>query len=193
MNLKWAIEYGAQLLGQNPFAAVNRKHRRHAALQKVAHFQLPFRQWDGRIGPWKEHFGKGRGQVYSLDGRKPNRSCNEVEVAKILRRVRDHAFWFSAFDTTNMPKIWQPWVRSMDKLPQWLENLDSAIRERIDSPGGGMPDVIAWNDSHPSHTALFVECKGLQEGFREAQEDWLWAALREGIKIPQFSVSIRAF
>ena len=30
-------------------------------------------------GPWHEHFGKGRGQVRSLDGTEPLRSCNEIE------------------------------------------------------------------------------------------------------------------
>jgi hypothetical protein len=56
-----------------------------------------------------------------------------------------------------------------------------------------LPDVVAWNDNHPSRSALFVECKGVKEDFGEAQEDWLWAALREGIKVSQFAVSIRAF
>jgi hypothetical protein len=97
MNLKWATEYGAELLGQKPFAAVKRKHRRHAIPRKVEHFQLPFRQWDGRIKrSMKEDLRKGRGQVYPLDGCKPIRSCNEIEVAKILRHFREHAFWVSA-------------------------------------------------------------------------------------------------
>lgn len=190
MNLKWATERGAELLGRIPFEAVKRKHRRHAAPHKIERFQLPFRQWDGPIGA---DFGKGRGQVYSLDGRKPNRSCNEVEVAKILRRIRDHAFWFSAYPTVKMPETWRPWVLSTSELPHWLKNLDSAIRERINSPGGGMPDIVAWNDGHPSRSALFVECKAAKEGFGEAQEDWLWAALCKGIKVSQFAVSIRAF
>jgi hypothetical protein len=69
----------------------------------------------------------------------------------------------------------------------------AGIRERINSPAGGLPDVVAWNDDHPSHSAMFVECKGLKEDFKEAQEDWLWAALCEGIKVSQFAVSVRAF
>ena len=147
MNLKWATEYGAELLGQNPFAAVKRKHRRLAAPHKVEHFKLPFRQWDGRIGLRKEHFGKGRGQVYPLIGNKPLPSCHEVEVAKVLCRVRDQAFWVSAFNTSLMPPRWQPWVISMSELPPWLEKFDAKIRERIISRKGGIPDVVAWNDS----------------------------------------------
>ena len=193
MNLKWATEYGAELLGRNPFAAVKRKHRRHAAPHKVEHFKLPFRQWGGRIKrSMKEDLRKGRGQVYPLDGRKPIRSCNEIEVAKILRHFRDHAFWVSTFSSVK-PEIWRPWMLSISELPNWLKNLDSAIRERINSPAGGLPDVVAWNDDHPSHSALFVECKGSKEDFGEAQEDWLWAALCEGIKVSQFAVSVRAF
>jgi hypothetical protein len=190
MNLKWATDHGAELLGRIPFEAARRKHRRHTQPRKIERFQLPFRRWDGPTGA---DFGKGRGQVYSLDGRKPNRSCNEVEVAKILRRIRDHAFWFSAYPTANMPEIWRPWGLSTSELPNWLERLDSAIRERINSRGGGMPDIVAWNDDHPSRSVLFVECKGSKEDFGEAQEDWLWAALCEGIKVSQFAVSVRAF
>jgi|GEM_PF-1327064 len=193
MSLKWASNRGAKSLGRLPFATKNRKYRRKIAVQKAAHFQLPFRRWDGRIGPWKEHFGKGRGQVYSLDGSRPNRICNEIEVAKILRGVRDRAFWFSAFNTAKMPEIWRPWVRSMDELPPWLENLDSAIRQIIRAPAGGMPDVVAWNKKSPLLSAIFVECKGLNETFKEAQEDWMGAALRKGVRNSQFGVSIRAW
>jgi len=181
------------LLGQHPFEAVGRKSRRHTVPRKVEHVRLPYRQWDGRIGPWKEHFGKGHGQVYPLWGSKPKRSCNEVEVAKILRQIRDHAFWFSAYNTANMPKIWRPWVRSMDELPPWLEELDSVIRVKITSPRGGMPDVVAWNDNHPLHSALFVECKGPKEKFKESQEDWISAAFVKGLKASHVAVSVRPF
>jgi hypothetical protein len=36
--------------------------------------------------------------VHSLDGAAPLRSCNEVEVAKRLRDVRQHAYWFSGYN-----------------------------------------------------------------------------------------------
>src|SRR5439155_19719173 len=115
--------------------------------------QLPFRQWDGAIGPWREHFGKGRGQVYSLDGLDPCRSCNEVEVAKILRSLRDHAFWVSGFGTTSMPTIWRPWARAMRELPPWLNRLNEAIRSRVRIKGRGIPDVVAWSDEYPIASA----------------------------------------
>ena len=193
MNLKWATVYGGELLGRCPFEAVGRKHRRFATPRKVKQVRLPFHQWDGHIGPWKEHFGKGHGQVYPLLGSKPKRSCNEVEVAKVLRQIRDHAFWFSAYNTANMPKIWRPWVRSMDELPAWLEELDSAIRVKITSPRGSMPDVVAWNDARPLRSALFVECKGPKEKFKESQEDWISAAFTKGLKVSQVAISVRSF
>jgi hypothetical protein len=181
------------LLGRHPFEAVGRKSRRFTGPRKVEHVQLPFRQWDGRIGPWKEHFGKGHGQIYPLLWSKPKRSCNEVEVAKILRQIRDHAFWFSAYNTANMPKIWRPWVRSMDELPPWLEELDSVIRVKITSRRGGMPDVVAWNDDHPLRSALFVECKGPKEKFKESQEDWISIAFAKGLEVSHVAVSVRPF
>jgi hypothetical protein len=193
MNLKWAIEHGGDILGRHPFEAVGRKQRRLADPRKVEHVQLPFRQWDGHIGPWKEHFGKGRAQVYPLLGSKPKWSCNEVEVAKILQQIRDHAFWFSAFNTAKMPKIWRPWVRSMDELPIWLAELDSAIRVKTTSRYGGVPDVVAWNEDHPLRSALFVECKGPKEKFKESQEDWMSAAFAKGLKVTQIAVSVRPF
>ncbi|MBK5115812.1 MAG: VRR-NUC domain-containing protein [Thermoleophilia bacterium] len=156
--------------------------------------QFEFRQWDGPIGPWAEHFGKGRGQVHSLDGTEPLRSCNEVEVAKRLRAVRDHAFWFSGYNPSKVPEIWRPWVRSLDAdVPDWLTSLDARIRDQIRSAGGGMPDVIAWNDLEPLGSALFIECKGHRERFGEAQEDWVWAARRAGVRLSQIDVSVRQF
>lgn len=183
----------ARSLGRHEYAARERKTPRLATAQAVEHLQLPFRQWDGPIGPWEEHFGKGRGQVHSLDGSEPLRSCNEVEVAKSLRRVRDHAYWISAFDTSRMPAIWRPWVLSMRELPAWLAELDATIRARIASRHGGMPDVVAWDAGNPRSSALFVECKGVKESFKEAQEDWLYGALVEGMSLDQFAVSVRPF
>jgi hypothetical protein len=193
MNFKWVTEHGGKLLGRHPFEAVGRKSRRLTSRRKVEHVQLPFRQWDGCIGPWNEHFGKGHGQIYPLLGSKPKRSCNEVEVAKILRQICDHAFWFSAYNTANMPKIWRPWVRSMDELPPWLKEFDSIIRVKITSQHGGMPDVVAWNDDHPLRSALFVECKGPKEKFKESQEDWISAAFVKGLEVSHVAISVRSF
>ena len=100
-------------------------------------------RWDGPRGPWSEHFGKGRGQLKSLDGTEPLRSCNEIEVAKRLRMVRDHAFWFSGFGTKHVPELWRPWLYVRSALPDWLAALDETVRAKIASKAGGMPDVVA--------------------------------------------------
>ncbi len=68
-----------------PFVASQRKQERRIEPPRISHVEIRYRQWDGSIGPWAEHFGKGRKQVYPLDGGPPERSCNEVEVAKLLR------------------------------------------------------------------------------------------------------------
>jgi hypothetical protein len=76
------------------------------------------------------------------------------------------AFWISPYTTTRVPALWEPWILSMAGLPSWLSHL---------------------------RTAIFVECKGPKESFKEGQEDWLWAALREGMDRSQFAVSVRPF
>jgi hypothetical protein len=103
------------------------------------------------------------------------------------------AFWISPYTTTRVPALWEPWILSMAGLPSWLSQLDTAVRQQITSPKGGIPDVVAWNDDGPLRTAIFVECKGPKESFKEGQEDWLWAALREGMDRSQFAVSVRPF
>ncbi|PWU08553.1 MAG: hypothetical protein C5B50_29345 [Verrucomicrobia bacterium] len=92
-----------------------------------------------------------------------------------------------------MPEIWRPWVLSVAELPDWLRRLEKAIRAVIRCQNGGMPDVVAWDDGNSIHSALFVECKGPKEGFREAQEDWVWAALESGVRPDQIAVSVRPF
>lgn len=161
----------------------------------MEHVQFDFRQWDGPVSDdWYEHFGKRRGQVHSLDGTEPLRSCNEVEVAKRLRRARNHAYWFSGYNPTVIPEIWRPWVRSLQgEAPEWLVSLDLRIRKLIRSRSGGMPDVVAWNDAEPIRSALFVECKGPREKVAEAQEDWVWAARRVRVRPSQIAVSLRPF
>ena len=90
--LNWVTEYGGRSLGGHLFAASKRRQPRSGPASCIQHFELPFRRWEEPIGPWAEHFGKGRAQVYSLDGGDPLRSCNEVEVAKFLRHIRSRAF-----------------------------------------------------------------------------------------------------
>jgi hypothetical protein len=194
----WVHELGASYLGRRPFVA--RRPPDMPALGPVSeidHIQWDFRQWDGPIGDWQEHFGKGRGQVYPLDGGAPEPSCNEVEVAKQLRRVRQHAYWFSGYQAKLVPARWKAWVLSLGTealdLTDWLVIFDRAVRERIDSKKGGMPDVVAWNDSDALGSAIFVECKARGETAMVAQEDWVWAAQRAGLDLSQIAVSVRPF
>jgi hypothetical protein len=192
-DMDWIETIGARPIGERPLAAKRRKSPEYGPRSTVAHIEFDFRRWDGRIGEWSEHFGKGRGQVHSLDGGEPLRSCQEVEVARRLRAARDHAFWFSAYKPELVPAIWQPWVRTLGDAPDWLVSLDTSIRQQISSRKGGMPDVVAWNDHDPFTSAIFIECKGRGEAFGDAQEDWVWAACRAGVGITQIAVSVRPF
>jgi hypothetical protein len=56
-----------------------------------------------------------------------------------------------------------------------------------------MPDVVAWNDRDPLASAIFIECKGRGESFKEAQEDWVWAALGAGVGVTQIAVTVLPF
>ena len=176
-----------------PFAATKRKNPRQLPPAEVLAVDIHYRRWDGEIGPWREHFGKGRGQVYSLDGEKPIRSCNEVEVAKRLRTLRQNAYWVSCYAAKLVPELWRPWVIGQDKLPDWLKTLDDSIRKHLVSVSGGIPDVVAWNELCPLQSALFVECKGEHEGFKEGQEDWVSCAIKEKIRKKQFGIARRVF
>jgi hypothetical protein len=176
-----------------PFAAEKRKRPRPVAPPIVTHMEIPYRQWDGPKLPWAEDFGKGKGQVYSRDGSEPVRSCNEVEVAKRLRQVRDHAFWISCYSPSQIPSIWRPWAIAPEEAPAWVRSLDTQIRLKTGIPNGGIPDVVAWNDEDPVDSAIFVECKGRKESFKESQEDWVRGAVAQGIRLAQLVVAIRPF
>jgi hypothetical protein len=188
----WIELIGARSLGSRPLAAASRKRPPLGPPSPVLHIQPEFRQWDGPVGEWRDHFGKGRGQVHSLDGKDPLRSCNEVEIAKLLRRVREHAYWFSQYSVDLVPQIWRPWVRSLGaETPAWLAAFDGRVRERVHSRRGGMPDVVAWNDDDPLQSAFFIECKGPDEPFSESQEDWVLGAREAGLQLSQLGVSLR--
>ncbi len=190
----WIKAIGARSLGKRPFVARRRRLPALAPAHHVEHVEFPFKRWDGAVGEWREHFGKGRKQVHSLDGKPPLRSCNEIEVAKALRSVRDYAFWFSGYNAVAIPQPWRPWVRTIGpESPRWLMSLDGEVRVRIRSRRGGMPDVVAWNENDPLESAIFVECKGRGESITEAQEDWVSAAQRAGIRPVQVAVSVRPF
>lgn len=176
-----------------PFAAGRRLHPPRRRTPVVSHLFIEYRQWDGPKLSWSEDFGKGRGQVYARDGKEPVRSCNEVEVGKALRRVRENAVWVSSYLPARVPQLWRPWTIGPAQAPGWLTRLDRAIRGMIPAPKGGIPDVVAWSEEAPLESALFVECKGETEDFKEAQEDWVAAAIEAGVRADQFAVAVRTF
>lgn len=176
-----------------PFQADKRKDPAKLPTPSVLHLSVEYRQWDGPAVPFSEDFGKKGGQVYSRDGTDPVRSCNEVEVAKALQTIRDHAFWISSYAPSQIPAIWRPWTCGPDEAPAWLRALDRRVRAFTGRSRGGIPDVVAWNDRDPDASAIFVECKGTKESFKEGQEDWVAAALTLGLSDEQISVAVRQF
>ena len=178
---------------ERPFAADKRVRpaRRPPAL--VTHFEIPYRKWDGPKLAWAEDFGKGKGQVYARDPQENPRSCNEVEVVRLLRRVREHAVWISCYRPDQVPALGRPYAIAPEDAPGWLRALDAEIRAATGHRQGGIPDVVAWDDVEPLASALFVECKGATESFKEGQEDWVSAALERGLQSDQFAVAIRRF
>src|SRR5690606_38532301 len=176
-----------------PFAAAKQRHpaRRHAPL--VPHLYIRYRQWDGPKLAWSEDFGKGRGQVYSRDGSEPVRSCNEVEVAKRLRTIRQNATWISSYSPSQVPLLWRPWTAGPAEAPAWLRQIDGEIRRLTGAASGGIPDVVAWDDSSSLSSAILIECKGEKESFKEGQEDWVAAAIACGLTRDQIVVAVRTF
>jgi hypothetical protein len=123
----------------------------------------------------------------------PERSCNEVEVAKLLRNVRREAFWVCSYAPNKVPDTWRPWSISPGDLPTWLKELDKRVRAHLVSKTGGIPDVAAWNPDRPLETVIFVECKGPKEDVKVDQEDWVAAALEHGLTPENFAVAVRHF
>lgn len=189
---QWLEALGPGLKEQCHLGAKDKQDRRNPP-PNVWHVEIHYRQWDGPRLPWSEDFGKASGQVYSLDGQDPVRSCNEVEVAKLLRSVRPEAYWISGFAPFRIPNIWRPWTLGPDEAPEWLKAFDRKLRPRVAAPRGGMLDVVAWDPERGIESVLFAECKGPKEKIKEAQEDWVAAAMEEGIPDSRFAAAIRVF
>lgn len=175
------------------FRAAKRRIARPAPPPILPEVPIVFRQWDGPVGAWEEHFGKGRKQVYPLDGGPPERSCAEVEVAKLLRSLRAKAYWISSFVSKPIPSLWREWGIPLGERPAWLSDFDVILRRSFGAPSGGTPDVVAWNPVDPLVSALFVECKGEGESVKESQEDWVRAAIEQRGSSEQFAVALRVF
>jgi hypothetical protein len=56
-----------------------------------------------------------------------------------------------------------------------------------------MPDIVAWDPDQELKSVLFAECKGPKEKNKEAQEDWVAAAIDNGVSASNFAVAIRVF
>lgn len=190
---QWLTGISASTPRFRSFVAKKRKHGPLASPPELPQVVISLRQWDGDVGPWKEHFGKGRKQAYPLDGSEPLPSCIEVEVVKRLRRFCEFAFWVSCFNADQLPSRWRPYALSIEELPLWLKPIDQGIRRRIRSEGGGIPDALGWNASSPQSSARFVECKAEHEGIKESQQDWVSMAIAEHFARTQFAVAIRPF
>jgi len=189
----WLLDISTASPTFAPFAA---KRRRRAALAPpptLANVVLPLRQWDGYVGPWEDHFGKGRKQAYPLVGVEPKPSCAEVEVVKLLRRCCQHAFWVSCFNAEKLPDHWRPYALALYELPRWLREIDDDIRTRIASATGGIPDAAGWDDDSPTASARFLECKAIGESVRESQQDWVTDAIANHFSISQFAVALRPY
>lgn len=193
MGKEWLSSLGTGRLREVPFAARKRSMDRRQEPPVVTQIELPYRQWDGHVGPWSNHLGKATKQVYPLDGGPPERSCNEVEVAKLLRKVRREAHWVCSFAPNKVPSIWRAWSIDPKDLPAWLKELDRKIRAGLTSKTGGIPDVAAWDPDDPLETLVLVECKGPREDIKEGQEDWVVAALEYGLDRDNFAVAVRPF
>lgn len=175
------------------FVARKRERPARTPPPVIVQYHIYYRQWDGPPLPFAEDFGKKMGQVYSRDEGPPIRSCNEVEVAKRLRLSWNNAFWISSYNPSQIPSLWRPWTRSPREVPEWLSEIDDQIRRLTGRATGGTPDVVAWNDTASSESAVFVECKGASEDIKEGQQDWVSAALECSLSDSQFAVAIRQF
>jgi hypothetical protein len=160
----------------------------------IEHVEIAYERWHGEIlDPKRDWMGKGRGCVKPLDGAQPEPSCNEVEVAKLLRARLGYEAWF--FTTwPSIPEDWRPWVSHEAAMPEWLRRLDEKIRDHPYGPAsGGMPDVVGWDPGIPDpvESAVFVECKKPGEPVGKNQEPWVARAIALGVPPEAFAVAVR--
>lgn len=60
--------------------------------------------------------------------------------------------------------------------------------DRLTGRKSGKPDIMAWQDDSIAKV-VFIECKGPGDKIHQRQEQWLKAALCEGISFEQFAVA----
>ncbi len=77
-NESWVSALGSGRRALATFVATKRDLERFTEPPRIWHVEIAYTRWDGVIGLWEEHFGKGRQQVYPPDAGEPYRSCNEM-------------------------------------------------------------------------------------------------------------------
>jgi hypothetical protein len=159
----------------------------------LEHVEIAYRGWDGPKGEHRDSMGKFGARVYPLDDGEPVPSCNEVEVAKLLRADLGYEAFF--LTTFSIPDHWHPWTIPEGDALTWLRTLDRKIREHPYGPtgSGGIPDVVAWDPdaSAPLDTALFVKCKKPAQKVGKDQELWFAAAIALGVRPEACAVAVR--
>ena len=191
---RWSLALGPGTRSKQPFRSNKLDVKGRATDPPVLeHVEISYRGWDGPKGEWKDSIGKYSARVYPLDGEEPVPSCNEVEVAKLLRRHLGYEAFF--LTTFHIPEHWRPWTIPESYAPEWLKAFDEKVRNHPYGPTGrgGMPDVVAWDPAagEPLRTALFVECKKPGENVKEDQEPWFAAAIALGVPTESCAVAIR--
>jgi hypothetical protein len=146
-------------------------------------FELELTPFEGPIGPWREHFGKGKNQVRSPQGES---SCAEAEIVRLLRARGWNAAWLEDWASTSIPANWKWAVMEERELPSGIRLRHDRIRERsreVTGQRAGCWDVIAWKDE----VLWYLEAKGPGDGLNKNQVAW-WIAACELEPTIQFAL-----
>jgi hypothetical protein len=111
-----------------------------------------------------------------------------------LRQIRSEAYWVALFKAYGrIPAPWKPYALPERRMPDWLKDLHYRVRGRVPGLEGGVPNVVAWDVTEGQKNALFVHCQAPREKLTENQENWISAAIKEGVSLSQFAVAVRPF
>ena len=152
--------------------------------QLAWHATLTFMKWSpipNELPPNRtERYGKTL--VTGGDGK---RSVVEIELTRRLREAGWQAGWIDSFGQA--PKVWAEWIIRPGSFPSALGDFITEV-DRLTSRKSGKPDIMAWQDDSIAKV-VFIECKGPGDKIHQRQEQWLKAALCEGISFEQFAVA----
>lgn len=151
--------------------------------QLVWHATLTFTKWNPTsnipLPTRKETYGKT--MIIGKDG---NRSIVEIELTRCLREAGWQASWVDSFG--GAPKVWAEWLAKPSSFPAALSHFITEI-DGVTGRKGGKPDIVAWQGDSIAKV-VFIECKGPGDEISQKQEEWLRAALCEGMSSKQFAV-----